>query len=61
MAMLSRCLRPGESIDAASLKLKLDAVNKLVPYMKLVEREKLRLRAGAVPGRLYAHCFCTPY
>ena len=26
-----------------------------------VEREVLRLRAGAVPGRLYAHCFCTPY
>jgi protease-4 len=26
-----------------------------------VEREMLRLRAGAVPGRLYAHCFCTPY
>ena len=26
-----------------------------------IEREMLRLRAGAVPGRLYAHCFCTPY
>ena len=26
-----------------------------------VEREVLRMRAGAVPGRLYAHCFCTPY
>jgi protease-4 len=26
-----------------------------------VEREMLRLRSGAVPGRLYAHCFCTPY
>ena len=26
-----------------------------------VEREVLRLRDGGVPGRLYAHCFCTPY
>jgi hypothetical protein len=26
-----------------------------------LEREALRMRAGAIPGRLYAHCFCTPY
>ena len=32
-----------EGIDAPTLKLKLDALNHLVPYMKLVEREKLRV------------------
>jgi NADH-quinone oxidoreductase subunit F len=31
-----------EGIDASTLKLKLDAVAKLVPYIKLVEREKLK-------------------
>ncbi len=31
-----------EGIDKPTLKLKLDAVNQLVPYLKLVEREKLR-------------------
>ena len=32
-----------DEIDACGLKLKLDALNHLVPYMKLVEREKLRV------------------
>ena len=32
-----------EGIDEAALRLKLDAVNQLVPYLKLVEREKLRV------------------
>jgi len=36
-------LGEGEGIDAADLKLKLDALDHLVPYVKLVEREKLRL------------------
>jgi F420-non-reducing hydrogenase iron-sulfur subunit len=31
-----------ESIDATALKLRLDAVDRLVPYVKLVERERLR-------------------
>ena len=36
----------GEGIDRAPLAHKLQAVNQLIPYVKLVEREKLR-----VPGR----------
>ena len=32
-----------EGIDDVALKRKLDAVNQLVPYLKLVEREKLRV------------------
>ena len=36
-------LGQGEGIDENGLKLKLEAVNKLVPYMKLVERERLRV------------------
>lgn len=31
-----------EGLDEATLKLRLDAVNRLVPYIKLVERERLR-------------------
>ena len=34
----------GEGIDGPSLKLKLEALRKLVPYIKLVEREKLRVQ-----------------
>lgn len=34
----------GEAIDENGLKFKLEAVNKLIPYIKLVEREKLRVR-----------------
>ncbi len=33
----------GEGIDEHALELKLKAVNRLVPYIKLVERERLRL------------------
>ena len=36
-------LGKGEGIDENGLKLKLEAVAKLVPYIKLVEREKLRV------------------
>jgi coenzyme F420-reducing hydrogenase delta subunit len=36
-------LGEGEGIDAGGLKLKLDAVSQLIPYLKLVEREKLRV------------------
>ena len=32
-----------EAMDADGLRLKLDAVDRLVPYLKLVEREKLRV------------------
>ncbi|MCC6202652.1 MAG: hydrogenase iron-sulfur subunit [Gammaproteobacteria bacterium] len=37
-------LGEGEGIDPATLKLKLDAVARLLPYIKLVEREKIRVR-----------------
>ncbi|MBW1797156.1 MAG: hydrogenase iron-sulfur subunit, partial [Deltaproteobacteria bacterium] len=37
-------LGKGEGINENGLKLKLEAVNKLIPYIKLVEREKLRVR-----------------
>jgi coenzyme F420-reducing hydrogenase delta subunit/DNA-binding transcriptional ArsR family regulator len=36
-------LGQGEGIEASSLRLKLDALSQLVPYLKLVEREKLRV------------------
>jgi DNA-binding transcriptional ArsR family regulator len=36
-------LGQGEGIDTVQLKLKLAALGRLVPYVKLVEREKLRL------------------
>ena len=35
-------LSKGEGIDAAVLKVKLEAVTKLIPYIRLVERERLR-------------------
>lgn len=34
----------GEGIDPAALKLKFQAVRKILPYLKLVERERLRVR-----------------
>jgi F420-non-reducing hydrogenase iron-sulfur subunit len=37
-------LGTGEGMDLNALKLKLEAVRKLLPYVKLVEREKLRVR-----------------
>ena len=36
-------LGTGEGIDPAALKVKLSGVTKLIPYLKLVEREKLRI------------------
>ena len=36
-------LGTGEGIDEERLKLDLDALGRLVPYLKLVEREKLRV------------------
>jgi F420-non-reducing hydrogenase iron-sulfur subunit len=36
-------LGKGEGIDGNELKLKLEAARKLVPYLKLVERERLRV------------------
>ncbi len=36
-------LGKGEGIDENGLKFKLEAVNKLIPYIKLVERERLRV------------------
>jgi F420-non-reducing hydrogenase iron-sulfur subunit len=32
-----------EGVEDGDLKLRLDAVNQLIPYLKLVEREKLRI------------------
>jgi F420-non-reducing hydrogenase iron-sulfur subunit len=37
-------LGTGEGMDRSTLKLKLEAIRKLLPYVKLVEREKLRVR-----------------
>lgn len=36
-------LGEGEGIDNETLKFKLEAVTKLIPYIKLVERERLRV------------------
>lgn len=37
-------LGESEGVDEKELKLKIDAITKLIPYIKLVEREKLRVR-----------------
>jgi len=37
-------LGEGEGIDGSGLKLRLQAVTKLIPYIRLVERERLRVR-----------------
>jgi F420-non-reducing hydrogenase iron-sulfur subunit len=37
-------LGTGEGLDQNALRLKLEAIRKLLPYIKLVEREKLRVR-----------------
>jgi F420-non-reducing hydrogenase iron-sulfur subunit len=37
-------LGTGEGMDQNALRLKLEAIRKLLPYIKLVEREKLRVR-----------------
>jgi coenzyme F420-reducing hydrogenase delta subunit len=38
-------LGEGEGIDPAALKIDLEAVGQIIPYLKLVEREKLRVPA----------------
>ena len=40
-------LGKGEGIDVDGLKLKLEAITKLVPYIRLVERERLRAHCGS--------------
>jgi DNA-binding transcriptional ArsR family regulator len=37
-------LGTGEGLDKSGLKVKLQAVTNLIPYIKLVERERLRVR-----------------
>ncbi|MDH4189241.1 MAG: hydrogenase iron-sulfur subunit [Betaproteobacteria bacterium] len=37
-------LGSGEGMDRSALNLKLEAIRRLLPYIKLVEREKLRVR-----------------
>ena len=37
-------LGAGEGLDEETLRAKLEAVSKLIPYIKLVERERLRVR-----------------
>src|SRR4030042_2384559 len=41
-------LGKGEGIDENELKLKLKAVTKLIPYIRLVERERLRVHFDTV-------------
>ena len=41
-------LGKGEGIDKDGLKIKLEAVKNLIPYIKLVERERLRVRFDTV-------------
>ena len=36
-------LGKGEGIDEDALKFRLEAVTKLIPYIRLVERERLRM------------------
>ncbi len=45
----------GEGMDATELKFKLDAVTQLIPYIRLVERERLRL--PAMPEEEYRKFF----
>ena len=48
-------LGKGEGMDASELKFKLDAVTQLIPYIRLVERERLRL--PAMPEEEYRKFF----
>jgi coenzyme F420-reducing hydrogenase delta subunit len=50
-------LGKGEGIDADGLKFKLDAATRLVPYIRLVERERLRVRCGSAEE--YAEFFVS--
>jgi len=45
----------GEGLDEKELKFKLEAVTRLIPYIRLVEREKLRL--PAMPEEEYRKFF----
>jgi len=40
-------LGKGEGLDTDGMKFKLDAARKLVPYIRLVERERLRAHCGS--------------
>jgi len=46
-----------EGLDKQGLKFKLDAVTKLIPYIRLVERERLRL--PAMPEEEYRKFFAS--
>ena len=48
-------LGKGEGVDEAVLKFNLEAVTRLVPYIRLVERERLRARFDTAEG--YAEYF----
>jgi len=50
-------LGKGEGMDAAELKFKLDSVTQLIPYVRLVERERLRL--PAMPEEEYQKFFAS--
>ena len=61
-AWAARALLQGVDLGLSGVDTEaLAAVQAVRREFSPVEREMLRLRAGAVPGRLYAHCFCTPY
>ena len=47
----------GEGLDEKGLKFKLEAVTKLIPYIRLVERERLRL--PAMPEEEYQKFFAS--
>ena len=47
----------GEGLDEKGLKFKLEAVTKLIPYIRLVERERLRL--PAMPEEEYYKFFAS--
>ncbi len=51
-------LGKGEGIEEHSLKIRLEAVTKLVPYLKLVERERLRMRFDTEDA--YSEFFAGP-
>ena len=58
----ARTLLKGVSLGDGGVDIeKLAALRAVRSEFSPLEREALRMRAGAVPGRLYAHCFCTPY
>jgi len=40
-------LGTGEGVDKDALKFRLEAMTRLVPYIRLVERERLRVRCGS--------------